>query len=280
MKDKKALIKTKNYQPEKHYNNLQEITELILKDNGLIETKDKFVKVEKGNFYMGSYEEDNEQHAYEKPLHHVTINYNFYISRNLVTIGEYNEYLINIGDMPIELNSPNDNYLPITDISWHDAKDYCKWLSKKEDLKYRLPTEAEWEYVCRAGTDTKYFFGKNIKDLDKYAWYQNNSENKVHKVGLKKPNPWGIYDMYGNVWEWCEDIWEDNYDNALSDGSALNKMQQSNSFLLRGVTLQAIRAVIRGGSFSNIDKNIYSSFRIFEYIDNSEPNIGFRIIRE
>src|SRR5262249_24705918 len=90
-------------------------------------------------------------------------------------------------------------------VSWQDTQAFCDWLGKKEGQKYRLPTEAEWEYACRAGSTTKFFFGDNDKDLDAYAWHGDIAKGKAHPVGELKPNPWGLYDIYGNVWEWCQD---------------------------------------------------------------------------
>ncbi len=109
---------------------------------------------------------------------------------------------------------------PIIGVSWHDAKAYCDWLSEKTGDTYRLPTEAEWEYACRAETTKKWSFGDNEEELEKYAWYDKNSAGATHIVGTKDPNPWGLCDMHGNVWEWCEDWYdEDKNTKVLRGGS-------------------------------------------------------------
>jgi formylglycine-generating enzyme required for sulfatase activity len=100
---------------------------------------------------------------------------------------------------------------PVLGITHHAAMQYCRWLSLKTGKVYRLPTEAEWEYACRAGTQTAYFFGNDPKLLGDYAWFAGNAEDKTHEVGKKKPNPWGLYDMYGNVAEWCLDHYKKDY---------------------------------------------------------------------
>jgi len=97
---------------------------------------------------------------------------------------------------------------PVLCITHHAAMEYCRWLSAKTGKTYRLPTEAEWEYACRAGTKTAYFFGDDPKKLGDYAWFAGNAEDMTHPVGTKKPNPWGLYDMYGNVAEWCLDAYK------------------------------------------------------------------------
>jgi len=105
-------------------------------------------------------------------------------------------------------------------VSWHEAARFCQWLSDKEGLPYRLPTEAEWEYACRAGTSTAYSFGDDPELLDQHAWYFGNSNESYADIGKKKPNPWGLYDMHGNVSEWCLDVYHKSYADAPDDGSA------------------------------------------------------------
>ena len=93
----------------------------------------------------------------------------------------------------------------MVEATWNDAVKFCEWLSKKEGKPCELPTEAEWEYACRAGTTTAFSFGDDPKDLGDHAWYREQFREPHHPVGRKKPNPWGLYDMHGNVWQWCAD---------------------------------------------------------------------------
>ncbi len=238
----------------------------------------RFIKIPKGSFLMGSNE-----YVDESPEHLVNIGYDFFISAYQVTVKEYLEFaLATESNYPewltnrsnIKLISSNhykntnlNNDAPIVGISWENAKEYCKWRTEKEGKQYRLPSEAEWEYACKAGSRTRYSFGDNENDLNEYAWYNKNSNKGAHAVGLKKPNKWGLYDMHGNIWEWCEDVWNKDYDLAPRDGSA-NKVGDNN-----------IR-VLRGGSWADSSRYVRSSNRNGYDFDGCDNDLGFRIVLE
>jgi len=178
----------------------------------------KFTRIPAGEFMMGSLSDDN-----EGPVHKVTIGKPFYIGTYPVTQREWKAVM---GDTPSFFKGDD---LPVENISWNDVQEFIQKLNKKEAIdKYRLPSEAEWEYACRAGTTTKYCFGNDESKLGEYAWYDGNSGNKTHPINLKKPNPWGLYDMHGNVWEWVQDIWHDSYNGAPTDGSVWKSGGDSN----------------------------------------------------
>lgn len=141
-----------------------------------------------------------------------------------VTVGQYAQFLGETGYKPIFLREKRpDPYRqtpdhPVVCVTWDDSDAFCKWLSKKEGRKYRLPTEAEWEYACRAGTKTPYFFGEDSGLLGRYIWYKDNSGGAAHPVGQLSPNPRGLYDMCGNVWQWTADWYApDYYQNSPMD---------------------------------------------------------------
>jgi len=188
-----------------------------------------------GIFQMG----DERGGSDEKPVHAVRLDA-FAMGRTPVTAGEYlrfcdatgehwpewleagNEYHIETGskDYYREMGFSREVlYLPIVGVSWEDAQAYCDWLGEQTGETYELPTEAQWEYACRAESTTRYYFGDDEKDLGEYAWYSANAKNKPHPVGEKNPNAWGLGDMHGNVWEWCADRYSGSYYKQLADAT-------------------------------------------------------------
>lgn len=235
-----------------------------------------FVQIPQGDFLMGSNDYED-----ESPEHLVKIHYDFAIGKYQVTVKEYldfvqstqsnyPEWLTNKSNLKLITMSHYKNTnlnddAPIVGVSWENAKEYCKWKSQKEGKLYRLPTEAEWELACRAGSTSRYNFGNDDFKLDNYAWYNTNAHKRAHSVGTKKPNNWGIYDMHGNIWEWCEDIWSRNYDLAPRDGSA-NKVGNTH-----------VR-VLRGGSWADSSRYVRSSNRNGYDSDGCDNDLGFRIV--
>ncbi|MBC8277088.1 MAG: SUMF1/EgtB/PvdO family nonheme iron enzyme, partial [FCB group bacterium] len=168
-----------------------------------------FVKIPGGSFRMGSNESKD-----EKPVHSVSIK-PFYMMTTEVTQKMWKELM---GSNPSHFKGDN---LPVEKVSWNDCQKFIEKLNQRDPGKgYRLPTEAEWEYACRAGTTTKYYSGNSESDLKRAGWYSGNSGKKTHIVGQKSPNSWGLYDMSGNVWEWCTDWYHNSYSGAPTDGSA------------------------------------------------------------
>jgi formylglycine-generating enzyme required for sulfatase activity len=212
-----------------------------LKHKGYAETmpgtkiKFEMVPIPGGTFLMGSPADEKGRAADEGPQHPVSIR-PFWMGKCEVSWDEYDVWredktaIVGPGkdnEEPLKgdadaITRPTPPYgdptfglghdgFPAICMTHHAAMEYCRWLSKKTGKPYRLPTEAEWEWACRAGTTTAYFFGNNPKQLDDYAWYAGNSEEFTHEVGQKKPNPWGLHDMLGNVAEWCLDRYDASY---------------------------------------------------------------------
>ncbi|AKE64189.1 serine/threonine kinase [Microcystis aeruginosa NIES-2549] len=188
----------------------------------------EMVSLPAGEFLMGSPDSDPNARDNEKPQHQVKVN-SFAIGKYPVTQAQYQAVM---GTNPSRFQNNPQN--PVEKVSWNDAQAFCRKLSQITGKTYRLPTEAEWEYACRAGTTTRYYFGDDANQLGDYAWYKGNSQAKTHPVGQKRANAWGLYDMSGNVWEWCEDDWHDNYIGAPKDGSAWLKNGNDNRSPLRG----------------------------------------------
>ncbi len=154
---------------------------------------------------------------------------------------------------------------PVINVSWHDVQAYCAWLSEQSGQSYRLPSEAEWEYACRAGTQTPLYTGVTINS-DQANLGHNH---KTLPIGSFAPNAFGLYDMHGNVWEWTQDCWHENYRNAPGDGSAWLEAN--------GGTCS--RRVVRGGSWFNAPQILRSAGRDGGSTDEVDDDLGFRIAR-
>ena len=241
----------------------------------------EMVTIPAGFFEMGSRHGRDE----EKPVHKVWID-SFLIDRHEVTQAEY-EKIGKIEAFPNPSHFEGSD-LPVDQVTWPQAARFCNARSRLEGLKpcyneetatcdfaangYRLPTEAEWEYACRAGTTTDYSFGDEARHLGDFAWFADNSGKKTHPVGRKKPNPWGLFDMHGNVAEWCQDIYAASYYTS-SPEKAPRGPDEGSEF------------VLRGGSWKSPADALRSAYRAGEAPGFSDAclardAIGFRCVRK
>ncbi|OQY59787.1 MAG: hypothetical protein B6245_04790 [Desulfobacteraceae bacterium 4572_88] len=173
----------------------------------------RFVYIPAGTFMMGSPEDEAGRYNNEV-LHQVTLTKTFLMQTTPVTQWQWKAVM---GKNPSHFKD-GGNDCPVENVLWEDAQQFIKKLNEHEGKTlYRLPTEAEWEYACRAGSSTRFCFGDDENRLSEYAWYDGNSGGKTHPVGQKKPNAWGLYDMHGNVWEWCQDWFGDYPSGDITD---------------------------------------------------------------
>jgi len=177
----------------------------------------EMVVVPSGHFKMGSL--GGQGSEIEQPQHEVTIGKPFAVGKTEITFAQW-DACVRAGPCPrASDNGWGRGNRPVINVNWEDAQRYVTWLAMLTGKPYRLLSEAEWEYAARAGTQTSYSFGDDEAELDEHAWFNANSDLKTHSVGEKKPNAWGLYDMHGNVWEWVEDTYHDNYDGAPSNAT-------------------------------------------------------------
>ena len=241
-------------------------------------TSFEMMQIPAGQFKMGSPSTEMGHDESEEPRHEVDIQ-EFWLGKYPVTQAEWT-IVSQLPQVDIELKSHPAQFSgekrPVESISWHEAVEYCKRLSNSSKRTYRLPTEAEWEYACRAGTATPFHFGETItSDLVNYRGtktYNDGPKGECREettdVGTFPPNAFGLHDMHGNVWEWCVDNWHENYKGALVDGQAWIEGGNNN---LR---------VLRGGSWGDDPENCRSAYRGSYTPLVRDGSIGFRIVCE
>jgi len=219
----------------------------------------------------------------EHPQHRVRITRPFYMGKYEVTNAQYQQFLRESGydgsqdvlynylhlahyhDRDWREHAPTGADYPVVAVSWKNAQAFCQWLSRKTGREVRLPTEAEWEYACRAGSSMVYHFGDSEDRLGDYAWYHGNSDWKTHPVGQKRPNAWGLYDMHGNVEEWCADWYGEDY------------YAQSPAADPAGPTSGTLR-VLRGGAWYSLERDCRSADRDHDWPTFAFYSYGFRVV--
>jgi len=236
---------------------------------------------------MGDARNDRKEDSNEKPVHTVNLTYDFWIGKYAVTFNEYDAYCEARGKRKLADNGRGRGTRPVGGVSWYDAIRYCNWLSEREGLAqaydsrgnlldksgkvttdithvegYRLPTEAEWEYAARGGQNSRGYIYAGSDDLNEVGWYDGNSDGKAHPVGEKKPNELGLYDMSGNVDEWCHDRY-----GVYSSAAQTNPTGPSSGTY----------RVQRGGYFYKAELSCRPVYRESSYA--GQPGAGFRLAR-
>jgi formylglycine-generating enzyme required for sulfatase activity len=245
----------------------------------------ELIKIPEGEFQMGCSNADSSCDEDETLAKKISIKRPFFIGKYEVTKGEFTKFISETGYKTDAqtlgfantwkschgIKQKDDH--PVICVSWNDAKEFTNWLSTKEKKKYRLPTEAEWEYAARASialsvstnlVDTRYYWGIDMND--DYAWYNKNSNKSTHPVGTKKPNGNGLYDMAGNASEWCEDDYDPDYFKKKEVNSPKTKEENNK--------------VLRGGSWFDSYLMLRVSARTFAPKDARENYFGFRVVME
>jgi formylglycine-generating enzyme required for sulfatase activity len=230
----------------------------------------EMVVIPAGTFRMGDTNSDGTE--VERPVHPVRISRPFAMGRYEVTFEEYDQFAAATGrELPRD-EGWGRGRSPVINVSWNEAMDYAEWLSQQTIKPYRLPTEAEWEYAVRAGTETAYWWGNEMKsgmancNDGSSKW----SGKQTAQVGSFKPNPFGMHDMAGNVREWVQDCWHDNYNSAPADSSAWKEEGGG----------KCGQRVVRGGSWTRTPGHLRSSYRIRFVTDARGYDIGFRLAQD
>ncbi len=220
----------------------------------------EFVLIPAGEFMMGT--DSNVEKGSgdsERPRHKVTISKPFYLGKYEVTQAQW---MAVMGNNPSKFKGDNN---PVEMVFWNDAQEFIKRLNAREGhTRYRLPTEAEWEYAARAGTSTAYSFGDDKNKLSGYAWYDANSGDTTHPVGEKQPNPWGLHDVHGNVWEWVQDWYGKKYYANSPETDPKGPKP-------------GLGRVGRGGDWDDDAEACRSGFRSYGSTSYRDNDIGFRL---
>jgi len=263
----------------------------------------EFIWIKPGQFVMGAPDSDKLAEPDEKPQRLVRIEHGFYLGRTTVTLGQFRQFVQETGYKTDAETDQRPHYrgahgynatrhrfegyfpqytwrnpgwpmtdaFPVCNVSWNDAVAFCKWLGTKATMKARLPTEAEWEYACRAGSETAYSFGEPADLLAKYAWYTVNSPHHSQSVGTLRPNEYGVFDMHGNAWEWTQSVYREV---GKTEGGMIRDDKEESE----DINNQESR-VLRGGSFVVPASIVRSSFRHSNVPANRLSNNSFRPAR-
>lgn len=219
-----------------------------------------------GEFMMGSPPDEKGRFSNEGPEHKINVAQQFAVSKFDVTFSDW-DICFKVGGCPPATDSGyGRGRQPVVNVSWDDAQQYIAWFSRMTGKPYRLLSEAEWEYAARGGTTTPYSFGADATELGEYAWYQSNSGYRPRPVGEKKPNPFGLYDMHGNIWRWLQDCYRGNYDGAPIDGSPW-------------ISGDCKQRSVRGGTWFSAPSNLRSANRTGAPPDQKINFIGIRLGR-
>ncbi|MBF0369861.1 MAG: SUMF1/EgtB/PvdO family nonheme iron enzyme, partial [Magnetococcales bacterium] len=226
-----------------------------------------FVRIASGTFEMGCEDDDSESgyacYVNESPLHTVTITEDFFMQTTEVTQAQWQSVM---GSNPAYFANCGDD-CPIEEVSWNDVQDFITAMNDLGEGSYRLPTEAEWEYACLAGTTTTWPFGDDDEELANHGWYSSNSNSQIQPVGGLTANAWGLYDMQGNAWEWVQDL----YDSHAYDSHASEDPLYEESGTTR---------VRRGGGWNSNANGLRCRYRQFYLPTNNIYTVGLRLVRE
>jgi formylglycine-generating enzyme required for sulfatase activity len=219
----------------------------------------EFRRIPAGTFEMGSGQGEDD----EAPPHEVSLTRPFYIGAHEVTQLEWRAL------MDDTLSQFRGIHRPVENVTWYQARAFIDSLNAREETgRYRLPTEAEWEYAARGGTSTRFYFGTARDSLPNHAWYSRNSEERTHRVAEKHSNPFGLHDVYGNVWEWVRDAYSPRYYAQSERRDPLNTGRR-----------RAPR-VIRGGGWFGVESSLRSANRGWARPGANSSQLGFRVVRE